>query len=609
MASGFGGGMGRRMAAGEEKFDYRLMNKKIVWRLLREVIPYLLPFLISICLILSVSAFSLARPYIVKTAIDDYITPVIEGKAETEHALAGVSRMSLIFLLLILAEFAFGYLQTYILQSTGKKIIMNLRSRVFNHIQKLPVAWFDKNPVGRIVTRVTNDTEALNEMYTDVVVSFIQDIFVMAGVIVLMLSMHTGLTLISLAVVPLMATAAILFRKTARKVFGTIRTRLAVINAFLAEHISGMKIIQVFNMQKNKMNEFDKVNRDYLEANNRMIAVFGIFRPFMDIISSLSLALLLWAGGGNILSGFMELGTLYAFINYTNRFFQPIMDLTEKYNTMQSSLVSSDRIFSLLDEAAEPGPEGQPVVLDKVNGRIEFKNVWFAYTGENWVLKDVSFVIEPGQSVAFVGATGAGKTSIINLICGFYENQKGEILIDGVNIKQCTKQSLRKNIGLVLQDVFLFSGDIETNIRLFDRNISGEKVREAACLAHADSFIEMLPGGYKSMLTEKGSTLSAGQRQLLSFARALVRQPAILVMDEATSSIDTETESLIQKALEKLMEGRTTIAVAHRLSTIQKADQIIVIHEGRIHEKGTHQELLEQKGLYYNLYRLQYANE
>ena len=578
---------------------------------IKYALPYWHLFLLSLILILIVSTSNLMRPYLIKIAIDDYIQKAAEGIISTSAAKDGVKTISLFFGILIVIEFLFTYAQTYILQTAGNKIILKIRKKVFSHIQRLPVKYFDKNTVGRLVTRVTNDVDAINEMYTSVAISFIQDIFIMAGIVFVMFRMDTKLTLISLILVPIMALVTIKFRKKGRELFSDIRTKLALINAFLSEHISGMKIIQIFNMQEIKQKEFEDINREYYDASNRQLKLFSIFRPAIDLITSIILAVLLWYGGRNILEGYLEIGTLYAFINYTNRFFHPIMDLTDQINTLQSSLVSSERIKKLLEEDLEPEPKkiimsNRKVNIKKITGMIEFKNVWFAYFGENWVLKDISFKIMPGETAAFVGATGAGKTSIINLLCGFYEHQKGEILIDGINIKNIEKKELRKNIGLVLQDVFLFSGDIKTNIGLFDKEISFSRIKKSAEYLGADGFINNLPRSYDSPVNERGTTLSSGQRQLLSFARALVRDPAILLMDEATSNIDTESEILIQESLHKLMEGRTTVAIAHRLSTIQKADKIFLIHKGEIKEVGTHQELLEREGLYYNLYRLQY---
>lgn len=592
----------------DDKAQIRRQGKGIIKLLVKFAIPYWYLFAIALLIILAASALSLARPYLIKIGIDDYIQQGVAGKLPIPEAKRGLYYLGILYLVMVMGEFVFGYLQHYILQYTGAKIIYNIRKKVFNHVQNLPLSYFDRHATGRIVTRVTNDPDALNEMFSGVLVGFLKNIFVMLGIIVVMFRLSFELTIITFLVLPLIVFASVMFRTKARKVFRELRAKLAAINAFMAEHIMGMKIIQAFNMQQKKFEEFDKINKDYYKANMKRVVVFGIFRPFMDVVRSLAVAILLWYGGRNILSGALEFGTLYVFIDYIGRFFQPIMELTEEFNTLQSSMVSAERILNILEEEPEKEPVGEGVKREKIKGEIEFKNVWFAYQGDNWVLKDVSFKVEPGQSVAFVGATGAGKTSIINLLCGFYEHQKGQILIDGIDIRNMKKSELRKHIGLVLQDVNLFYGDIETNIKLFDDNISSEEVEQAARYVNADDFIRSLPGGYKHMLSEGGTTLSAGQRQLISFARALVKDPEILVMDEATSNIDTETEGLIQEALGRLMKDRTTIAIAHRLSTIQKADQIIVIHKGRIREKGNHQELLRQKGLYYNLYKLQYEN-
>ncbi len=603
-----GGGFGHGRSLGEE-INGKVYDKQLLKRLIRYAKPYWHWFLIALILILSISAGGLARPFLIKTAIDEYITKAYEGVITTGHAVSGVRQLGIIFLMLMIGEALFSYMKTYLLQFAGKKIIMNMRNQIFSHIQKLPVVYFDKNATGRIVTRVTNDTEALNEMYVNMAVGFLQSIFEMVGIVVLMVVLSVELTLVSFAVIPLMVIITIYFRKKAREIFGEIRRRLAAINGFLSEHLSGMKIIQVFNMQKKKEEAFERINHAYYKASFKHIILFGVFRPFMDVIRLVALALLLWYGGRNILGGTLAFGTLYLFIEYTNKFFQPITELTEQYNILQGAMVSAERIFSLIDYAAEPDVLARGDLPQKLQGRIEFKNVWFAYEGEAWVLKDVSFTIYPGQAVAFVGATGAGKTSIINLICGFYQHQKGEILIDGVRIGDIPKLQLRKNIGLVLQDVFLFSGTVEENIKLFDRNISSAQVEKAARYVNADNFIQKMPCKYQTQINQKASVLSMGQRQLMSFARALLNDPAILVMDEATSNIDTHTEKLVQEALAKIMRGRTTIAIAHRLSTIQNADQIIVIHKGRIVEQGVHQELLKQEGLYYGLYRLQYQHQ
>ena len=586
---------------------------QLLGRMLKFAIPYWHYFAFALVLILTITAASLARPYLTKVGIDKYINGVLKKTMTIEEAKGGIWNLGTLFFVLIIVEFVLSYAQRYILELAGKKIIFNIREKIFGHIQHLPLSYFDKMAAGRIVTRVTNDPEAINEMFSGVLVGFIKSIVEMVTIIVIMLKLSTNLTLVSFMVLPLIVVATVIFRRTARKVWQRIRAKLSAINAFLAEHIAGMRIIQAFNMEGKKAEEFDETNKEYYEAHMKSIKIFGIFRPFMDVVETLGMALLLWYGGKSILGGMLEFGTLYVFVDYIGRFYNPIRELTEQFNTLQSSTVSAERVFNLLDEVKEERSEGSiqedEAGFEDIKGEIEFRNVWFAYIEENWVLKDISFKIKPGESAAFVGATGAGKTSIISLLCGFYEHQKGDILIDGVNIRDMGKEKLRKNIGLVLQDVSLFSGNIATNIRLFDPDIPMEEVEEAAKHVNAHGFIDKLYGGYAHEIGEGGTTLSVGQRQLISFARALIRNPKILVMDEATSHVDTETEELIQDALVNLMKGRTTIAVAHRLSTIQNADKIILIHRGRLREMGTHQELLLNRGLYYNLFKLQYDPE
>ena len=584
-------------------------DRVIVKRMMVFAKPYWHLFVIALILIFGVTGASLARPYLTKIGIDKYISSSFRGTMPAEEASRGIWRLGILFFALIVIEFIFEYLQHYILELAGKRIIKDIRQKVFSHIQHLPLSYFDKQAAGRIVTRITNDPETINEMFSSVMVGFIKSVVQMIAIIVVMFRLSYRLTLVSFMVLPLIVLAAVVFRRKARRVWQRIRTKLSAINAFLAEHLAGMRIIQIFNMQEKKYDEFDEINREFYDAHMKRVVIFGIFRPLMDVVQSLAVALLLWYGGRNILAGTLEFGTLYMFIDYIGRFYHPIMELTEQFNALQSSIVSAERVCNILDEAQEQNIESRIQDIDEIKGEIEFKNVWFAYVDDNWVLKDVSFKIKPGESVAFVGATGAGKTSIINLLCGFYEHQEGQILIDGVDIRDIGKERLRKNIGLVFQDVSLFSGDIATNIRLFDSNISMEEVEKAAKHVNAHDFIHKLHGGYNHEIGEGGATLSLGQRQLISFARALIRNPKILIMDEATSHVDTETENLIQDALVKLMKGRTTIAIAHRLSTIQNADKIIVIHKGIIREMGSHQELLSKRGLYYNLYRLQYDQE
>jgi ATP-binding cassette subfamily B protein/subfamily B ATP-binding cassette protein MsbA len=523
-----------------------------------------------------------------------------------QQDLAGITKVSLWFLATITLGFILNFIQVYILYYTGQKIIYNMRKELFSHLQKLSLSFFDKNPVGRLVTRITNDMENLNEMYTGVLVNLFKDVFLLVGIIVVMLNMNLRLALVSFTVIPLIVLAAAIFKRKAREAYRLVRVKLAKINATLSENISGMRIIQIFKKEDFKYNEFEAINQEHRTASMKELLVFAVFRPSMDLIYSLALALLIWYGGARVLSNALSFGILFAFVNYIDSFFKPIMDLTEKFNILQSAMSSSERIFILLDE--EEGMENSklPIHSNRAKGEIEFKNVWFAYSEENWVLRDVSFKINPGETAAFVGATGAGKTSIISLISRLYDIQKGEILIDGKNIKEIDKYELRKQIGTVLQDVFLFTGDIMSNIRLNSLEISEEKIKEVAQYVNANKFIENLPKGYHEEVKERGATLSSGQRQLLAFARALAFDPSILVLDEATSNIDTETEILIQDAIKKVIKNRTTIVIAHRLSTIQHADKIIVLHKGKIRELGNHQELLDKKGMYYDLYLLQY---
>lgn len=545
----------------------------------------------------------------------DYNSNTIENKTFLDNEsyrdfrksdISGINKISLIFFTAIILGFIFNYLQVIILNYTSQKIVFNIRQEVFSHIQSLSISYFDKNPIGRLVTRVANDTETLNEMYTNVLVNLFKDVFILIGIIFVMIKMDLKLALLSFTLIPVILIAAIVFRKLIREVYRRSRVQLSRINSTLNENITGMRIIQIFEKENKISKQFDKINNDYLVTSKEEITLFAIFRPSIEVIRALGIAAIVYYGGGKTISGYMEFGVLYAFIDYLQRFFDPILDLTEKYNILQSAMASSERIFDVLDNNSIIENIDQPVELNNIKGRIEFKNVWFAYVEDNWVLRDVSFIIEPGEAVAFVGATGAGKTSIINLITRFYDIQKGEILIDGINIKNYDKSKLRKNIGVVLQDVFLFTGTIEDNIHLNDGNISHDEVVEVSKHVNADSFISKLPLKYKEPVMERGSTLSSGQRQLLAFARTLAYNPSILILDEATSSIDTETELLIQDALKKLIENRTTIAVAHRLSTIQHADKIIVLSKGVIKEVGNHQELLLKEGMYFDLYKLQY---
>lgn len=513
-----------------------------------------------------------------------------------------------VILLAGLVGFILTYYEIMLLNWVGQNIVYSMRKQIFSHIMNHDMAFLDKNPVGRLVTRVTNDTDTLIEMYTSVLVNLFKDVFMIIGIVIVMLRLDYRLALVSYLLLPMIFIATMLFRKYAMEAYRKLRVALAKINATLSENLSGMKVIHLFNVEDRMHREFDRTNTDFYKSGLRETMVYAIFRPTMELIFSLSLTLMIWYGARGVMSGAVQIGVFYAFINYVRQFFHPINEMAEKYNILQAAMASSERIFQLLDKKPQIIDAAEPRHIDKITGRIEFRNVWFAYVDEDWVLRDVSFVIEPGQMVAFVGATGAGKTSIINLMSRYYDIQKGSILIDGIDIREIPLEELRKNLSTVFQDVFLFTGDIKTNIRLNNGQITDEKVREVAEYVNADRFINNLPGGYDAKVTERGSTLSAGQRQLLAFARALAFNPSVLVLDEATANIDTETEALIQDALPKLMKGRTTIVIAHRLSTIQHADRIIVLHKGKVRESGTHQELLTQKGIYYGLYQLQYKD-
>jgi ATP-binding cassette, subfamily B, multidrug efflux pump len=518
--------------------------------------------------------------------------------------------ISIIFLILIFSGLILNYIQVYLLNYASQKTIYTLRQDIFSHLQKMSLRYFDSNPIGKLVTRVSNDTENINEMYTNVLVFLFKDIFLIIGIIIIMLRLHLKLALVTFSVLPLVFLTSFIFRRYVREAYRDVRSKLAKINASLSEDISGIKIIQIFNQEKRKLEEFININTEYYKATLKQIHIFAIFRPTMDLFYSLILALIIWYGGARVLNNTLNFGVLYAFINYLQQFFNPINDLSEKYDIIQSAMASSERIFMIIDTEEEIKNPHSPLNLpDKLEGKVEFKNVSFAYKENEWVLKDINFKINPGETVAIVGATGAGKSSIINLLSRFYDIQKGEILIDNINITNINKQELRKHIGVVLQDVFLFTGDINSNIGLNAEEISEEVIKKSASYVNADQFISRLEGNYKHRVKERGASFSAGQRQLLAFARALAFNPDILVLDEATANIDTETESLIQDALKKLSKDRTTIIIAHRLSTISNADKIIVLHKGKIMETGKHNELLNKGGLYYDLYQLQYKDQ
>lgn len=584
----------------EEELQEKAYDAKLMGRLLKFAKAYWFYFLLAVIFLLVSTLVDLARPYLMGVAIDNFIK---------KGDIPSLNKIGFYFVLLIAVGFIFNLLQIYVLSYAGQYIIYNIRQLLFTHMQRLPLSYFDKNPIGRLVTRITNDTETLNDMYTNVLVTLLKDFSILLGTIIIIFGLNRTLAFIILATMPIVTVLTVLFRIKIRKVYRNVRTAVAAVNSSISENISGMRIIQMFNKEKPNFERFEKIGRQFYKASMREVVTFGLFRPTIELVSSLAIALLIWFGGGLVIKGTIQFGVLYALINYVGLLFQPINDLAEKYNILQSSMAASERIFMILDTPEEQD-EGK-IHADNLaaEGDIEFKNVWFAYNEGDWVLKNVSFKVPKGQTVAIVGHTGAGKTSIINLLSRFYEIQRGEILINGVNIKDIRKDELRRSIGVVLQDVFLFSGKLKDNINLNDTTITDDKIKEAARYVNADEFISRLPNGYEEEVMERGSTLSSGQRQLLAFARALAFDPAILVLDEATSSIDTETELLIQDALAKLTRDRTTIVIAHRLSTIQHADKIIVLHKGRVHETGNHQELLSAKGIYYSLYQLQYHKE
>jgi ATP-binding cassette subfamily B multidrug efflux pump len=630
--------------------DEEILGKAYDSRLMKRLLTYLRPYKwqvgIALVSILIKAGADVLGPYLTKIVVDRYLAPVhgLHTPLDSflsDTALIGIAQIAALYVGLLVFSFLLEYLQTYFMQWAGQKTMFDMRAQIFRHLQRMHIGFYDKNPVGRLVTRVTTDVDAVNEMFTSGVVSIFEDIFVLAGIIAIMLHMNWRLALITFAVLPLIGIATKIFRDKVRDSYRRIRVAIARINSYLQEHVSGMVVLQLFNREERAFDKFSDVNAVHMDAFKDAIMAHAVYYPVVEILSAIAIACVIWFGGNDVIRGATTLGVLVAFIQYAQRFFRPIQDLSEKYNILQSAMASSERIFKLLDTPVEIT---SPAVtkLPEGPGRIEFEHVWFAYrsvpkevdggrgsspdsrvapplagrdsrppqTGElDWVLRDVSFAIEPAETVAFVGHTGAGKTTIISLLMRFYDVQKGAIKIDGVDVKEMDLAELRRRFGVVLQDPFLFSGTVASNIRLGTDGISDEDVEKAAEDVNLADFIRALPNGFKEEVRERGSTLSTGQKQLISFARALAHDPKILVLDEATSSVDTETEFRVRDALSRMVEGRTSVIIAHRLSTIQRADKIVVMHKGQVREMGSHQQLLAQHGIYYKLYQLQYKDQ
>lgn len=586
------------------------IGKTYDFRIAKRLMGYLKPYwhlaAIALFLTLITNILISLQPYFTKMAVDNYITP-----KKTD----GLWLFALAFFGLFLFRFIFSYIQEILLNNVGQKVMFDIRTQIYTKLQRQEVAYYDKYPVGRIITRITSDVDALNELFTSGVIDVLGDLVIIFAIVGMMFYLDWKLALVSLITIPLLFAATNWFRKQARSGFDKVRTRNAKLNAFLQEYISGAQTVQLFNAERKAQNRFGEINDDYRNANIETIYYYAIFYPLVDFIGAIGIALVLWFGGYEILTGTsaagnaLTVGVVIAFIQYSQQLFQPIRDLSDKFNVLQAAIVASHRIFILLDLPIAIETPAVPKKTGKAVGKIEFRNVWFAYKNDDWVLKNISFTINPGESIALVGHTGSGKTTVTNLLMRFYDVQKGVILVDGVDVREWDLQDLRENFAVVLQDVFLFSGSIKENIQLGNSEINDEKIRWASGEVHADEFVKRLENGYESLVRERGAGLSVGQKQLISFARALAFDPVILILDEATSSIDTETEQLIQRAVERVMQARTSLVIAHRLSTIQKCDRILVFHHGELRESGTHNELLGVRGLYWRLYQLQYVDE
>jgi ATP-binding cassette subfamily B multidrug efflux pump len=573
-------------------------DTRILYRVFKYIRPYKFIFVLTILMLLITAALETAGPFILKIAIDKYLTP---------KNYSGFLNMVLLFALSIFLQFGVRYVQQYMTEYMGEKIMFDLRMEIFTHIHKMEMAFFDKNRVGRLMTRVTTDVQTLNEMLSSGVIALFGDIFMITAIVIVMLNLNLALSLVTFSVLIFLAAATVVFRQKVRKYFSIIREKISAINSYLQESITGIITIKILNRQKRNNKEFADLNNDYLVEYIKTVFSYAVFFPVVALIETLAVALIIWFGGGQVIKSILTLGTLVAFIQYIQKFFHPISDLSEKFGILQEAIAASERIFGLLETPPAIVSPLDARRLAEIKGNISFKKVWFAYNKNNYVLEDISFEVKQGESIAFVGATGSGKTSIINILNRFYDIDKGNIQLDGIDIREFDLQNLRRHVGVVQQDVFLFSGSIIDNIRLGNKEITLKQVKEAARFVNADKFIEKLPDKYNQEVKERGQTLSVGQKQLIAFARAIVFNPKVLlVLDEATSSVDTEIEGLIQDALKKVMFGRTSIIIAHRLSTIKNVDRIIVLSKGKIVESGTHKNLLKNKGFYYKLYRYQY---
>jgi ATP-binding cassette subfamily B protein len=589
----------------EEEAIGKTYDLRLARRLLKYLRPYVGSLVPALLLTLAANGLGVLQPKFIQYAIDEGIM---------KKSMDVLTLVALAFFATKLLQFVVAYFQTVLLETVGQRVMYDLRSELYGKLQRQEVAYFDRNPVGRIMTRLTSDVDALNELFTSGVIELLGDVVVIFAVAIIMFAMDWRLTLVTLVTVPLLFAATGWFRKHARRGYDMVRTRLARINAFLQEHLSGAQTVQIFNREAKSLRQFHDINDDHRRANIDTIFYYAVFFPLVDLISAVGVALIIWYGGYRVMQNtpqhtILTIGALVAFIQYSQQLFQPIRDISDKYNVLQAAIVASHRIFKTLDLPVGVTSPAEPKRRGRARGHIEFRNVWFAYNEGEWVLKDVSFAVKPGQTVALVGHTGSGKTTITNLLMRFYDVQRGSILLDGVDVREWDLKDLRENFAVVLQDVFLFSGTVEGNIRLGREDITAERVAWAAREVHAEYFIERLPEGYQAEVRERGAGLSVGQKQLISFARALAFDPALLILDEATSSIDTETEQFIQQAIERVLRDRTSIVVAHRLSTVQRADQILVLHHGELREAGTHQQLLARRGLYWRLYKLQYADD